>query len=126
LPWRRIRRIPPWIIFLRGEQLRKNSAGKVEADKSDKSEKETASLAAGRRSECREPLTSYRLALAADPDHFWSYFQLGRCYLALGKFSEAVEALGACVAFTAEVAVGLQCPRFALAQQQRYWKQSAT
>ena len=36
--------------------------------------------------------------LRLDPEHFWSRFQLGRCYLSLGRVPEAVETLGACVA----------------------------
>src|SRR5262249_23687495 len=40
----------------------------------------------------------YRQALQSDPQHYWAQFQLGRCLLAQDHNSEAVEALGACIA----------------------------
>ena len=45
-----------------------------------------------------EAVKEYNAALKADPDHFWSLFQLGRCYMKLGQEAEAKEALRACVA----------------------------
>src|SRR5205807_10401519 len=41
-------------------------------------------------------IEEFRLALAIDPRHYWSHFQMGRCYLSLGQGAEAVGALGAC------------------------------
>lgn len=43
-------------------------------------------------------ITEYRSALKKDPRHFWAHLQLGRCLLGLGRPSDAVEALGTCVA----------------------------
>ncbi|MBI3465424.1 MAG: protein kinase, partial [Planctomycetes bacterium] len=43
-------------------------------------------------------ISEYRQALMADPEHYWSQFQLGRCYMGLGRLAQAVEALGTCVA----------------------------
>jgi tetratricopeptide (TPR) repeat protein len=40
----------------------------------------------------------YRQALRTEPDSFWCHLQLGRCYLSRGQGSEALEALGTCVA----------------------------
>jgi tetratricopeptide (TPR) repeat protein len=40
----------------------------------------------------------YRQSLNLDPRHYWAQFQLGRSYLALGRYSESIEVLGACVA----------------------------
>lgn len=46
---------------------------------------------------------AYKRALDKDPDHYWAHFQLGRCYLALGRGPEAVEALSACIALRPDV-----------------------
>jgi tetratricopeptide (TPR) repeat protein len=43
-------------------------------------------------------ITHYRKALEIEPDQFWCHLQLGRCYLSRGQGSEALEALGTCVA----------------------------
>src|SRR5205814_2752921 len=63
---------------------------------------------------------SYEEALALDPAHFWSRFQLGRCYLALGRGSAAVEALGACVVLRPDSPWGYSARGLALALQRRY------
>ncbi len=65
-------------------------------------------------------IEQYRLALRADPDHFWSHFQLGRCHLAAGKLGEAVESLGACVALRPKSAWGYSARGLALMQLKRY------
>jgi serine/threonine protein kinase/Tfp pilus assembly protein PilF len=44
-----------------------------------------------------EAAKEYRAALKEDPDHYWSHFQLGRCYMNLGREAEAVAELGSCV-----------------------------
>jgi tetratricopeptide (TPR) repeat protein/tRNA A-37 threonylcarbamoyl transferase component Bud32 len=46
----------------------------------------------------RQAIEHYRRAAADNPGSYWAYFQMGRCYLALGQGSEAVEALDTCVA----------------------------
>ena len=34
---------------------------------------------------------AYQRALGLEPDYYWARFQLGRCYLALGRRDEAVD-----------------------------------
>jgi Tfp pilus assembly protein PilF len=46
----------------------------------------------------RQAIDQYRRAAEENPGGYWAYFQMGRCYLALGQGSEAVEALDTCVA----------------------------
>jgi serine/threonine protein kinase/Flp pilus assembly protein TadD len=65
-------------------------------------------------------IEEYRKALAIDPDHYWSQFQLGRCYLNLGRIGEAVEALGACVALRPKSPYGYNVRGLALAQEKRF------
>jgi tetratricopeptide (TPR) repeat protein/tRNA A-37 threonylcarbamoyl transferase component Bud32 len=48
--------------------------------------------------ELHQAIAEYKEALRIEPQHYWSYFQMGRCYLSLGQGTEAVEALGTCVA----------------------------
>jgi tetratricopeptide (TPR) repeat protein len=45
-----------------------------------------------------QALAEYRLALRDEPNNFWCYLQLGRCYLSRGQGAEALEALGTCIA----------------------------
>ena len=61
----------------------------------------------------------YRRALECRPDHYWSHFQLGRCYLGLGQRAEAVEALGTCVALRPDCPWGYSARGLALALQGR-------
>jgi len=65
-------------------------------------------------------IARYREALALDPDHFWARLQLGRCYQSLGRYAEATEALGACIAVRPEAPWGYTARGLALAQQGRY------
>lgn len=67
-----------------------------------------------------QAIARYREALALDPDHFWARLQLGRCYQSLGRFAEATEALGACIAIRPEAVWGYTARALALAQQGRY------
>ena len=62
----------------------------------------------------------YQAALRIEPDHYWCHFQLGRCYLSLGKGSEAVEALGTCVALQPRLPWGYSARGLALGLIQRY------
>lgn len=72
----------------------------------------------------RERLTTaiehYQAALRIEPDHYWCHFQLGRCYLNLGKGSEAVEALGTCVALQPKLPWGYSARGLALGLIRRY------
>jgi len=67
-----------------------------------------------------EAIAGYRKALRADPDHYWSQYQLGRCYLALGRTAEGVEALGACVALRPAAPWGYSARGLALMELKRY------
>jgi serine/threonine protein kinase/Flp pilus assembly protein TadD len=62
----------------------------------------------------------YRRALEADPTHYWARFQLGRCYLSLGRRSEAVEVLEACVALRPDSPWGYSVSGLALALLGRF------
>ncbi len=62
----------------------------------------------------------YRKALALEQGHFWSHFQLGQCYLALGQGDLAVEALGACVALRPKLPWGYTLRGLVLGLQKRY------
>lgn len=62
----------------------------------------------------------YRKALALNPEHYWSHFQIGRCHLSVGRLPEAIEALGACIALRPESPWGYSVRGFALSQQKRY------
>jgi serine/threonine protein kinase/Flp pilus assembly protein TadD len=61
----------------------------------------------------------YRQALAIDPDHYWARLQLGRGLQSLGRFSEATEALGACIATRPLAPWGYSTLGLALAEQGR-------
>jgi tetratricopeptide (TPR) repeat protein len=99
--------------FLLGEQYRRESAGKAGGPAEQKSWQPDA-----RRIE--KAVAEYRRALAIDPDHYWSHFQLGRCFLAQDRLPEAEAAFGACIALRPEAAWGYSVRGFALAQQKRY------
>jgi tetratricopeptide (TPR) repeat protein len=62
-------------------------------------------------------VAAYREALAQEPRHYWSHFQLGRCQLALGQTAEAVQSLGTCVALRPEVPWGYIARGMALISQ---------
>jgi tetratricopeptide (TPR) repeat protein/tRNA A-37 threonylcarbamoyl transferase component Bud32 len=62
----------------------------------------------------------YRAALRKDPGHYWSRLQLGRCYLALGRGPEAVEALDACIALRPQSPWGYSTRGLALGLLRRF------
>ena len=65
-------------------------------------------------------LDGYQSVLRVDPSHYWARLQLGRCYLALGRGPEAVEALGACVALRPDAPWGYSVRGLALAMLRRF------
>jgi tetratricopeptide (TPR) repeat protein len=67
-----------------------------------------------------DAIAGYRRALRADPDHYWSQYQLGRCLLSLGRTAEGVEALGACVALRPDAPWGYSARGLALMELKRY------
>jgi len=62
----------------------------------------------------------YGKALQQDPRHYWSHFQLGRCYLAMGRGPEAVQTLSTCVALRPETPWGPSARGLALALLSRF------
>ena len=106
--------------FLQGEQYRTASANSSsESGNSSKGEakrKEWQADPVGLERAAEE----YRQGLRIDPDHYWLHFQLGRCYLSLGRLGEAVEALGACVALRPEAPWAYSVRGLALAQQNHF------
>lgn len=65
-------------------------------------------------------VTGYRAAIRLQSDDFWSYFQLGRCLLSLGRNAEGVETLGACIALRPESPWPYSARGLALATLERY------
>src|SRR5262249_4821695 len=97
--------------FLKGEEARTRVAAP--------GGKPAAGPAQPNREGLMEAVKQYRAALKEDPDHYWSHFQLGRCYLNLGQEAEAVEALGACVALQPNAPWGYSVRGLALARLKR-------
>jgi tetratricopeptide (TPR) repeat protein len=100
-------------LFLLGERERDESAARV----GDQNDLKPWQLDPARM---EKAVALYRQALAIDPNHFWARLQLGRCLQSLGRFSEAAEALGACVAIRPKAPWGYSALGLALAEQGRY------
>ena len=99
--------------FLAAEQARTEHAR--QASEQGKEKGTTA-----KREQLTRAVELYRKALALQQKHFWSHFQLGHCYLALGQGDLAVEALGACVALRPESPLGYTMRGLVLGLQKRY------
>jgi tetratricopeptide (TPR) repeat protein len=65
-------------------------------------------------------IAEYRLALRADPSHYWSHFQLGRCLLSLGQWAEGAQVLGTCVALRPDSPWAYSARAVALTTLKRY------
>ena len=104
--------------FLSGESLRRQSAAvdDLSGAKPDRSRLEQARD----RSRLEQALDAYRQALELDPDHYWSRFQMSRCYLGLRRGPEAIEALGACVALRPDSPWAYSARGLALGLQKRF------
>ncbi len=100
-------------LFLLGERERDESAARI----GDRTDLKPWQLDPARM---QRAVALYRQALAIDPDHYWARLQLGRCLQSLGRFPEAVEALGACVAIRPKASWGYSALGLALAEQGRY------
>ena len=100
-------------LFLLGERERDESAARV----GDQTDLKPWQLDPARM---QKAVALYRRALAIDPDHYWARLQLGRCLQSLGRFPEAAEALGACVATRPKAPWGYSALGLALAEQGRY------
>jgi tetratricopeptide (TPR) repeat protein len=68
----------------------------------------------------RQAVVHYQHALQLDPENFWCHLQLGRCYLSLGQGSEAVEALGTCVALRPKAPWGYSARGLTLGLTRRF------
>ena len=81
--------------FLEGEWLRveANALKSVDSDGTDW--KPNAK-------KLEEAIDQYKKALRQEPKNFWCFFQMGRCYLGLGRAADALEALTTCVALRPE------------------------
>jgi serine/threonine protein kinase/Flp pilus assembly protein TadD len=100
-------------LFLLGERERDESAARV----GERTDLKPWQLDPARM---QRAVALYRQALAIDADHYWARLQLGRCLQTLGRFPEAAEALGACVAIRPEAPWGYSALGLALAEQGRY------
>jgi serine/threonine protein kinase/tetratricopeptide (TPR) repeat protein len=76
-------------LFLQGERRRLQSASIFPA---------SGRAQAANRDHLLGAVSLYQAALERDPTHYWARFQLGRCYLALGRTAEAVETFSTCIA----------------------------
>jgi tetratricopeptide (TPR) repeat protein len=99
--------------FLLGEQYRKEAAGLAEGETQQKAGRADPALT-------EKALAAYREALGQDPDHYWSHLQLSRCLISVGRYAEAVAALGACVALRPESPWAYSIRGNALALLKRY------
>ena len=99
--------------FLQGEQYRTASA---HSSKGEDKRKEWQADPQG----LEKAVAEYQQGLRLDPNHYWLHFQLGRCYLSLGRLGEAVEALGACVALRPDAPYAYSVRGLALAQENHF------
>ncbi len=90
--------------FLLAEQYRLEAVVAADAQEGPSNARPNAGL-------LRQAVEQYQKGLRLDPRHFWSYFQLGRCYLSLGLGSEAVEGAGYVRGPAAGPALGLHLAR---------------
>ena len=103
--------------FLQGEKHRAEASrltfekDKDQKDK-DKKSKDPKVLV------LEQAIDEYREALKIDPDDYWSHYQLGRTYLALGRGLQAVERLSTCVALKPAMPWSYSARGFAAVQAQ--------
>jgi tetratricopeptide (TPR) repeat protein len=68
----------------------------------------------------RQAVGHYQEALRSEPENFWCYLQMGRCYLSLDEGGRAVEALSTCIALRPNAAWGYSARGFALVLLKQY------
>jgi tetratricopeptide (TPR) repeat protein len=73
----------------------------------------------------KRAVEEYRRALNQDPRHYWAHFQLGRCYLGLGRHNEAIETLGACIALRPDTPWAYSVRGLALGLQEQFTQSRA-
>ncbi|HTW95236.1 MAG TPA: tetratricopeptide repeat protein [Tepidisphaeraceae bacterium] len=99
--------------FLLGEDFRTRSADEPAAASS-------STISSRRLADLTQAIHFYRQAIQQDPRHFWSHFQLGRCYMSIGDFSDAAEALSSCIALRPDAPWGYSARGMALGLLHRF------
>ena len=97
--------------FLNAEELRRQASRSGAADGDEW--KAHAEL-------LEQAMAGYRSAIRLRAGDFWSHFQMGRCYVSLGKYSEGVETFGACVALRPDSPWSYSTRGLALAMLERF------
>lgn len=97
--------------FLQAESLRRQAARSGNVDGNEW---------AAHRESLEQAVAGYRAAIRLQSDDFWSYFQLGRCLLSLGRNAEGVETLGACIALRPDSPWPYSARGLALATLERF------
>jgi tetratricopeptide (TPR) repeat protein len=98
-------------LFLQGERRRLQSAVIFPA---------SGRLQGANRDHLLGAVSLYQAALENDPAHYWARFQLARCYLALGRTAESVEAFSACIALRPQTPWAYTAKALALALLHRF------
>jgi tetratricopeptide (TPR) repeat protein len=83
-------------FYLLGEQYRVESLKQSKVAGPDSKRGGLKELLA-RKEILGKAMEFYRQALKSDANHYWSYYQLGKCYEGLEKYAEAAEAFGTCI-----------------------------
>jgi tetratricopeptide (TPR) repeat protein len=95
--------------YLLAETLRNEAAGRDDP-------KEERKIWQPDPERMEKAIDEYHHALRLAPSHYWSHYQLGRCYLSLGRFEEAVEVLTTCIALRPDASWGYSARSLALVQ----------
>lgn len=99
--------------FLLGETFRNEASGRDDPNEERK-------LWQPDPERMEKAIGEYRQALLLAPEHYWSHYQLGRCYLSLGRLDEAVETLGTCIALRPDAPWGYSARSLALVRKNRF------
>ena len=99
--------------YFRGEAYRRQAARSKDVESVKDAWKRDPEL-------MEKAIAEYRKALVLNPEHYWSHYQIGRCYLSMGRTTESLEALGTCIALRPESAWGYSARGMAHLQQKRF------
>lgn len=99
--------------FLLGEDYRTRAAAQADSPRERTTWQPQRDLLA-------KSIEEYQKALQNEPRHYWSHYQLGRCYLSLGRGAEAVAAMGTCVALRPDSPWGYSTRGLALGLLKRF------
>ncbi len=80
--------------FLLGESLRQRTKNidRLDPDGQDRS----------LQGLLEQAIEEFELAIESKPDHYWSYLQIGRCLMALGRYEDSIRSFGAAIALRPE------------------------